>query len=50
MLVKRKEYQSMIVFVKKRDDIAYVTEYVKAAGVKVDSIHKSYRIEMNRYR
>ena len=41
MLVKRKEYQSMIVFVKKRDDIAYVTEYIKAAGVKVDTIHKS---------
>lgn len=31
----------MIVFVKKRDDIAYVTEYIKAAGVKVDTIHKS---------
>jgi len=40
MLVKRKEYQSIIVFVKKKDDVAYVTEYVKAAGIKVEYINK----------
>jgi len=40
MLVKRKEYQSIIVFVKKKDDVWYITEYVKASGVKVDCIHK----------
>lgn len=31
MLVKRKEYKSIIVFVKKKDDVAYVTEYVKSS-------------------
>ena len=40
MLVRRKEYQSILVFVKKKDDVAYVTEYVKASGIKVDCIHK----------
>jgi ATP-dependent RNA helicase RhlE len=30
MLVRRKEYSSIIVFVKKKDDVAYVTEYVKS--------------------
>lgn len=40
MLVKRKEYKSIIVFVKKKDDVAYVTEYVKASGIKVDYINK----------
>ena len=40
MLVKRKEYKSIIVFVKKKDDVAYITEYVKASGIKVDCIHK----------
>lgn len=40
MLVKRKEYQSIIVFVKKKNDVSYITEYVKSAGVSVDCIHK----------
>jgi ATP-dependent RNA helicase RhlE len=40
MLVRRKEYSSILVFVKKKDDVAYVTEYVKSAGIKVDCIHK----------
>jgi len=40
MLVKRKEYTSIIVFVKKKDDVAYVTEYVKASGIKVEYINK----------
>ena len=40
MLVKRKEYQSIIVFVKKKDDVSYITDYVKAAWVSVDCIHK----------
>ena len=39
-LVKDKKYPSMIVFVKTRDDVEYVEAYVKAAQVKVDSIHK----------
>lgn len=40
MLVKRKDFKSIIVFVKKKDDVAYVTEYVKASGIKVDYINK----------
>ena len=40
MLVKRKEYKSIIVFVKKKDDVEYVKEYVKASGVKVEYINK----------
>jgi len=40
MLVKRKEYKSIIVFVKKKDDVVYVKEYVKSAGVKVEYINK----------
>ena len=40
MLVKKKEFPSIIVFVKKKDDVGYITEYVKSAGVAVDCIHK----------
>lgn len=40
MLVKRKEYKSIIVFVKKKDDVAYVKEYVKSAGIQVEYINK----------
>ena len=40
MLVKRKDFKSIVVFVKKKDDVGYVTEYVKASGIKVDCIHK----------
>jgi len=40
MLVKRREYQSIIVFVRKKDDVGYITQYVKSAGVSVDCIHK----------
>lgn len=40
MLVRRKEYSSIIVFVKKKDDVDYVTQYVKSSGIKVDCIHK----------
>lgn len=40
MLVKRKEYKSIIVFVKKKDDVEYVKEYVKSAGIKVEYINK----------
>lgn len=39
-LVRDKKYPSMIVFVKTRDDVEYVEAYIKAAQVKVDSIHK----------
>ena len=31
MLVKRKEFKSIIVFVKKKDDVSYITKYVKSA-------------------
>lgn len=40
MLVKRKEFSSVIVFVKKKDDVSYIRDYVKSAWVKVDCIHK----------
>lgn len=40
MLVRRKEYSSIIVFVKKKDDVEYITQYVKSSGIKVDCIHK----------
>lgn len=40
MLVRRKEYKSIIVFVKKKDDVEYVKEYVKSAGIKVEYINK----------
>jgi ATP-dependent RNA helicase RhlE len=40
MLVKRKEYKSIIVFVKKKDDVEYVKEYIKSAGIKVEYINK----------
>ena len=39
-LVKDKKYPSIIVFVKTRDDVAFVEAYVKAAQVSVDSLHK----------
>lgn len=40
MLVKRKSFPSTIVFVKKKDDVSYIRDYVKSAGVSVDCIHK----------
>ena len=40
MLVRRKEYSSIIVFVKKKNDVEYITQYVKSSGIKVDCIHK----------
>ena len=40
MLVKKKIYPSMIVFVKQKDDIAHVMACVQAAWVRVDCIHK----------
>lgn len=40
MLVKQKQYPSMIVFVKQKDDIAHVMACVQASWVRVDCIHK----------
>ncbi len=40
-LVRRKDFSSLIVFVKTKDDAAYVLEYVKAAWVSGESMHKN---------
>lgn len=40
-LVKQKEYNSIIVFVKTKDDTEYVLEYVKSAWIKADNIHRN---------
>ena len=40
-LVRRKDFDSMIVFVKTKDDAAYILEYVKAAWVSAESMHKN---------
>lgn len=40
-LVKRKEFRSIIVFVKTKDDTEYVLEYVKSAWVACDNIHRN---------
>lgn len=40
-LVKRKDFSSIIVFVKTKDDAAYILEYVKAAWVSAESMHKN---------
>jgi len=40
-LVKQKEYISILVFVRTKDDTEYVLEYVKAAWVAADNIHRN---------
>ena len=40
-LVKQKQFPSIIVFVKTKDDTEYVLEYVQAAGVAADNIHRN---------
>lgn len=40
-LVKKKEFKSMIVFVKTKDDTEYVLEYVKSAWISCDNIHRN---------
>lgn len=39
-IVKNKKFDSILVFVKTRDDTEYVLEYISSAGIKCDSIHK----------
>ncbi|MCP4523514.1 MAG: DEAD/DEAH box helicase [Candidatus Gracilibacteria bacterium] len=40
-IVKNKKYDSIIVFVKTKDDTEYVLEYILAAGIKADNIHRN---------
>jgi ATP-dependent RNA helicase RhlE len=40
-LVKKKEFDSILVFVKTKDDTEYVLEYVQSAGIKADNIHRN---------
>ncbi len=39
-IIKRKDLESIIVFVNKRDDVDRVFEYVKSANIKCDFIHR----------
>lgn len=40
-IVKNKKYDSILVFVKTKDDTEYVQEYITSTWVKCDSIHKN---------
>ena len=40
-LVKKSEFDSIIVFVRTKDDTEFILEYVKSAWVKADSIHRN---------
>ena len=40
-IVKNKEYKSIIVFVKTKDETEFILEYVKAAWVLCDNIHRN---------
>ena len=40
-LVKKAEYESILVFVKTKDDTEYIMEYVQSAHVKCDNIHRN---------
>lgn len=40
-LVKNKDFDSIIVFVKTKDDTEYVLEYIKSAWVSSDNIHRN---------
>jgi superfamily II DNA/RNA helicase len=39
-LVKQKEYKSIIIFVKTKDETEFILEYIKLARVSVNSIHR----------
>jgi len=40
-LIKKEEYQSIIVFVKTKDDTETVLEYVKSAWIEADNMHRN---------
>ena len=40
-LAKKKEFKSILVFVRTKDDTEYVLEYIKSAGILWDSIHRN---------
>jgi len=40
-LVKKKEFDSIIIFVKTKDEAEYIEEYVKSVNIKCDSISKN---------
>jgi ATP-dependent RNA helicase RhlE len=39
-IVKRRDLESIIVFVKTKEDTEYVMDYVKSANIKCNNIHK----------
>jgi len=39
-IVKKKEFSSILIFVKTKDDTEYILEYIKAVWIKCDSLHK----------
>jgi ATP-dependent RNA helicase DeaD len=39
-LVKQKQYKSIIIFVKTKNEVEFVFEYIKAAKVHCDCIHR----------
>lgn len=39
-IVKKKEYSSILIFVKTKDDTEYIMEYIKAVWIKCDNLHK----------
>ena len=40
-LVKNKEFKSILVFVRTKDDTEYVLEYIKSIWISVDNIHRN---------
>lgn len=40
-IVKRKEFDSILVFVRTKDDTEYVLDYIKSAWIKADNIHRN---------
>ena len=40
-LVKNKEFKSILVFVRTKDDTEYVLEYIKSAWISADNIHRN---------
>lgn len=40
-LVKKSEFDSILVFVRTKDDTEYILDYIKITGIKADSIHRN---------
>lgn len=40
-LVKKPEYDSILVFVRTKDDTEFILEYIRAAWIKADNIHRN---------